>query len=281
MLALHDVVAAIADIIEFFRSSIAGRMPPCCRAADMVKEGFANALIDGRRTSKDSEEIMKASSIDHIVITAPTLQDGAAYVRHVLGVDMQTGGEHPRMGTHNLLLRLDDALFLEVIAINSVAPSPGRPRWFALDRLAPDALPSLSTWVVHTGDIRASVSACSESLGDIAPMSRGTLNWLITIPDDGSVPLDGIAPALIEWNTDVHPASRLDDLGLSLHGLDLFHPDPERVTNMLASLKLEGPVTVRPTSPGVAPHLVAHVNTPNGLRTLSAPAFHLASHLAS
>lgn len=215
---------------------------------------------------------MEASRIDHITITSPTLAAGAAYVRQALGVDMQTGGEHPRMGTHNLLLRLGDALFLEVIAVNPNGPSPGRPRWFALDRLAPDALPSLSTWVVRTGDIRTSASACSEPLGDIEPMSRGTLNWLITIPGDGSVPLDGIAPALIEWHTKTHPASRLDDRGLSLRRLELFHPDPDRISRMLASLRLEGPVTVQPISPSTVPHLVAHIDTPNGLRMLSTPA---------
>lgn len=215
---------------------------------------------------------MEASRIDHLTITSPTLETGAAYVMQVLGVGMQTGGEHPRMGTHNLLLRLGDALFLEVIAINANASSPGRPRWFAMDRMAPDALPSLSTWVVRTTDIRAAATACNEPLGDIEPMSRGALNWLITIPRDGSVPLDGVGPALIEWQTDAHPASRLEDRGLSLRRLELFHPDPERVSRTLSSLRLEGQVAVQPVPQGAAPHLVAHIDTPNGLRQLSTPA---------
>jgi len=47
-------------------------------------------------------------------------------------------------------------------------------------------------------------------------MSRGELNWLITIPDNGTLPLGGIAPMLIEWQTRVHPASRLRESGCTL-----------------------------------------------------------------
>lgn len=212
---------------------------------------------------------MESSRIDHITITSPTLEAGAAYVRRALGVEMQAGGEHPRMGTHNLLLRLGDALFLEVIAINPAAPVPPRPRWFGLDSLAADASPSLSTWVVRTGDIREAASACSEQLGPVEPMSRGALNWLITIPEDGAVPLDGVAPALIEWHTDAHPASRMEDRGLSLNRLEIFHPDPERVSRLLALLRLEAPVSVLSLRSGAIPHLVAHIDTPQGLRTIS------------
>ena len=52
---------------------------------------------------------------------------------------MQVGGEHPRMGTHNLLLRLGDSVFLEVLSPNPDAPPPSRPRWFGLDALRPDS----------------------------------------------------------------------------------------------------------------------------------------------
>ena len=45
-------------------------------------------------------------SIDHIVITAPSLADGMEYVHRALGVVPEPGGGHPRMGTHNALLKL-------------------------------------------------------------------------------------------------------------------------------------------------------------------------------
>lgn len=209
--------------------------------------------------------------IDHITVTAPTLEAGAAFVRQAIGVEPQPGGEHPRMGTHNLLLRLGDDLFLEVIATNPAAPAPSRPRWFGLDTLAPNALPALSTWVARTSGIHTTAAACTEPLGKVEPMTRGPLNWLITIPADGVVPVDGIAPALIEWHTDRHPASTLPDVGLSLIRLELFHPDPARVSRMLSSISLEGPVIVSSVAEGVVPHLVAHIGTPHGPRTLSRP----------
>ena len=213
---------------------------------------------------------MSRSFLDHITVTACSLEAGAAFVAETLGVSPQVGGEHPRMGTHNCLLRLGDSQFLEVIAPNPAVPPPSRPRWFGLDRLDAQAQPSLSTWVVRTSSIHGTAAAASEPLGPIEPMSRGALNWFITIPADGSVPLDGVAPALIEWQTDVHPASRLEDHGLSLAKLEIFHPEPDRVSRLLSSLELDAPVVVRSTEPAVSAHLVAYIHTRQGLRALSA-----------
>ncbi|MYM87555.1 VOC family protein [Rugamonas sp. FT82W] len=206
------------------------------------------------------------SRIDHITVTAPTLAAGAAFVFKALGAAPQPGGEHPRMGTHNLLLRLGDALFLEIIAPNPDAPPPGRPRWFALDHLALDSPPSLGTWVARTADIRATAAASSEDLGAVEPMSRGQRNWLITIPADGSIALDGVAPALIEWDDHPHPAAGLQDHGLSLASLEIFHPDPQRAAALMASIGLKDAVACRH---GDRPRLVAHINTPQGIKELS------------
>lgn len=208
-----------------------------------------------------------AARIDHITVTAPTLQAGAAFVVGALGVTPQSGGEHPRMGTHNLLLRLGDALFLEVIAVNPNAPAPDRPRWFALDDLKPDTPVALSTWVVGTDDIRATAAASTEALGRIEPMSRGARNWLITIPADGSVAMDGVSPALIEWDDKPHPAAGLADHGLSLVKLEIFHPEPARVAALLASIGLaDDRVACRHAD---VPRLAAHIQTPQGIRKLS------------
>lgn len=214
---------------------------------------------------------MSRCSIDHIVVTSLSLESGAEFIRQTLGVELQPGGEHTQMGTHNLLLRLGESLYLEVISPNPKAPAPGRPRWFDLDNLSPQSLPSLSTWAIRTTDIHKTAAACSESLGNIERMSRGSLNWLITIPAGGRIPLDGIAPALIEWHTDAHPASKLKDEGLSLVKLELFHQAPERISRLISSIELSGPVCVSSLPMGKTPHLVAHIKTPRGLIELSAP----------
>ena len=212
--------------------------------------------------------------LDHITVTTHTLDHGVAWVRDVLSVSPQTGGTRPRMGTHNCLLRLGESLFLEVIAPDPAAPPPARPRWFDLDTLTLQSPPALSTWVVRSSDIAQSAAAASEPLGPIEPMSRGALNWLITIPADGVVPLDGVAPALIEWHTPAHPANGLPDVGLSLARLDIHHPDPARVTRLLQSLALQAPVSVHACSADAPPHLVAHIDTPQGRRVLDAANVH-------
>lgn len=214
---------------------------------------------------------MAHSVLDHITVTAFSLEAGASFVSETLGVSPQIGGKHPRMATHNLLLRLGDATFLEVIAPDFSVQAPSRPRWFSLDSLSPHSLPSLATWVVRTSDIHATAAASSEPLGVVEPMSRGALNWLITIPADGSVPLYGAAPALIEWHSDVHPAVKLEDKGLSLAKFEIIHPNPDRVIRLLSSLGIDAPVSVLAASPGSPVRLVAHINTPLGPRILSVP----------
>lgn len=216
---------------------------------------------------------MLPTCIDHLTITAPNLAIGAEFVRQTLGVLPQTGGAHPRMGTHNLLLGLGNAMFLEVIAPIPGAPRPARARWFDLDRLAADAPPRLSTWVARATDIHASAAAAGTvvALGAVEPMSRGNLDWLITIPADGSLVLDGVAPALIQWHTVQHPATTLEDAGCSLQKLVLFHPEPQRLSALLQSIELQGPVSVSPLPKGTAPYLLADIMTPTGLRQLSAP----------
>jgi hypothetical protein len=211
---------------------------------------------------------MQACQLDHIAVTAPSLKAGIAWVETKLGVPLQPGGDHPRMGTHNALLRLGDSVYLEVIAINNEVPSPGRPRWFGLDQIAPDASPRLAAWIARTNDIHGAVAACTEALGEIELMSRGSIDWLITIPPDGSLPMAGVAPTLIEWHTKPHPAYLLPNRDCSLLRLDGFHPQSERVEMALISLGLQSALAVTPLPPGEIPYLVAQIETPLGLRTL-------------
>jgi hypothetical protein len=211
---------------------------------------------------------MSGCRIDHITVLSPTLAAGDAFVRDCLGIDPQAGGKHPRMGTHNLLLPLGDACFLEVIAIDPEASAPARPRWFGLDRLPRDAPPFLGCWVARTDDIHASLAAAPESLGLAEPMSRNALEWLISIPEDGSLPLDGAAPALIQWHTDTHPARGMRDRGCRLVALELAHPEPARLQAVVDSLSfVDGDATLTVVA-AARPGLVARVETPHGLRTI-------------
>lgn len=214
---------------------------------------------------------MAACRIDHLTITAPTLATGAAYVEAVLGVAPQAGGEHPRMGTHNRLLHLGEQCFLEVIAVNPAAQPPDHPRWFALDQLAADTPPRLAAWVARSGDIGAAAANCGAALGVVEPMSRGQFDWRITIPQDGSLPLGGAAPILIQWRDGQHPANGLVDHGLSLQALEIQHPQPAAVGKILAALGLADAVKLTACAEHEAPSLLARIATPSGTRTLATP----------
>lgn len=208
---------------------------------------------------------MPRSRVDHLIVTAASLKEGVDYVRRELGVEMQTGGEHVRMGTHNRLLKLGEKLYLEVIAANPDAARPDRPRWFQLDE--PDSIrtPRLAAWAARCDDIHAAAAASPVSLGKVEAMNRGNFQWLITVPDDGRLPLQGLAPTLIQWRSEAHPADTLKDQGCSLIRLEGFHPRPGQVKSMLESIGFEGEF---PVSPGETPSLVAHIQTPAGPRRL-------------
>lgn len=207
-----------------------------------------------------------SSSLDHLVVAADTLEEGVAWVEQHLGVSPQPGGEHPRMGTHNQLLRLGDDAYLEVIAIKPGAPSPGRPRWFQLDAPA-RPLPGLITWAARCNDIHQAVQGCTLSPGTIQPMSRGELSWKITIPDDGELQLNGQLPALIQWDTPTLPPSRLPDQGCSLLRLELHHSRADDLQQHLHALNFSGKVQVH-ACPAGKEHMVAVIQTPSGLVSL-------------
>lgn len=208
------------------------------------------------------------STLDHLAIVAPDLDTGCAFVTRVLGVELQPGGVHPRMGTHNRLLRLGPDTYLEVIAIDPTAQRPDRPRWFGMDQLAVDAPARLATWVARTDDIHGMSEACCAIVGNPEPMTRGELAWQITIPADGSLPLGGSVPTLIQWEQTPHPASAMVDRGCSLVALDVFDPDPGKIQALLNAINFAGAVRLHGLGAGSEPYLVAHIQTPNGLKML-------------
>lgn len=197
--------------------------------------------------------------IDHIVFAAQTLEKGADYAQQILGVRPAPGGKHPLMGTHNLLLNLGNRVYLEVIAIDPEAPNPGRPRWFDLDHLDLSE-PRLITWVAHTRHIE-SVPA---DFGKVTKASRGNLEWLIAIPEDGRLHEGGVIPYLIQWG-EAHPTDNRTDSGCELVELVGFHPEPERVLKMLERLGLSGALRVEKAD---EVSLEAHIQTSAGPRIL-------------
>jgi hypothetical protein len=205
--------------------------------------------------------------VDHLVLACADLAQGAAHVRARLGVDVQPGGRHLLMGTHNALLRLGPRTYLELIAIDP-AGSAQRPRWFGLDtasvrtRMAKG--PFLLTWVAACSDV-AAAAALDPGFGEVIAASRGAFSWRITVPADGSLNRDGVMPTLIQWNGDAHPCDGLDDRGCALRELALRHPQARRIEALFDGLKLEGPLALREGEARIA----ARIDTPGGVVELA------------
>lgn len=180
--------------------------------------------------------------LDHLVIAAADLESGRAWLEDRTGLKMQPGGEHARFGTHNALLGLRGS-YLEVIAVNPAALAPAYPRWFGLDtpelqeRLR--AGPALVHWVVTVQNMGAALRLSTESHGEALALSRGNNRWQLSVPTEGSLPMGGVLPSLIEWES-VSPAISLGSAAAVLERLTLTTPDPARLSAALEALGFTG-----------------------------------------
>jgi Glyoxalase-like domain len=220
-------------------------------------------------------------ALDHLVVVAASLTEGAAWCEATLGITPGPGGEHPLMGTHNRLFSVSShafpAAYFEIIAINPVAtnvPLTRTYRWFDMDTAALQARvathgPQLAHWVARVPDAAAAVAALAAQGIDRGPViaaSRptpgGLLQWQITVRDDGQRLFDGALPTVIQWNG-VHPTTAMPASGVTLRSLALQHPDATALTPALATLGLAVPVATGPAC------LTAVVDTPRGVVTLT------------
>lgn len=194
--------------------------------------------------------------VDHLVVLAPSLPQGADWCRATLGVEPGPGGEHPLMGTHNRLLRVATVdyprAYFEIIAPQpGRAPEGGRRRWFDMD--APELMsavdehgPRLAHFVASVPDVKAAVAAWAElglDRGEILQASRmtprGLLEWRITVRPDGQRLFDGCLPTLIEWG-DTHPAAAMPESGVTLQAVAVRHPQAALLQAAFDAIGLHG-----------------------------------------
>ncbi|MEP7012271.1 MAG: VOC family protein [Acidobacteriota bacterium] len=203
-------------------------------------------------------------NVDHLLIGAPDLASGVAWVAHHLGVTPTPGGRHSGLGTHNALAGLGGTRYLEVIA-----PDPEGMRLaphFAW--LAACTTPKLATWAARTDDL-VPIAAAFESLGvphsGITAGSRrrldgSLLEWWMLFPGETE---GGLVPFFIRWRDPAqHPALALDH-ALDLESLSFTHPEPERLTKILGALGMDARI-----EEGKTPRLGATVRGPLGLREI-------------
>ncbi|MEO0370694.1 MAG: VOC family protein [Pseudomonadota bacterium] len=171
--------------------------------------------------------------LDHLAVACETLEEGREAVEAALGVSLQPGGQHPRYGTHNMLLGLEDGLYLEVIAIDPSAPKPAYPRWFDLDRF--EGFARLTNWICRSDDLDAHV-ARQPAVGVPVDMVRGNLTWRMAVPENGQLPFENGHPAVMQWNGSDHPAARLAPSGCRLENFVVSHPNVTELRDMIGPM---------------------------------------------
>lgn len=215
--------------------------------------------------------------LDHLVVAAATLDQGAAWCEATLGVVPGAGGKHALFGTHNRLLKIASRAYarayLELIALDPDAAPEGRragPRWFGLDnpalQVAVQQQPRLVHWVAATDDIDAGLLAlhnhgldAGQTLAASRDTPQGPLRWRIGVRDDGARLLSGTLPTLIQWDGP-HPADAMPDSGVHLVAMRLVHPQVDTLRSALAAVGVKGLIDVH----SGAANLVAELSTPCG-----------------
>ncbi|MFK7744593.1 MAG: VOC family protein [Roseobacter sp.] len=201
-------------------------------------------------------------TFDHIAIAGETLAAAQAHIQEALGVALQPGGEHDVFHTHNALLGLEDGLYLEAIAINPDAATPDQPRWFDLDRFS--GAPRLTNWICRTENMEAALTQLPAGSGAPVQLQRGDLRWKMAVPADGILPFNNCAPAVIQWQTDVHPADVLAPSGVCLRRLTVMHPEGDALRLALKDVLSDDRVAIEPGPAG----LHADFETPHGPRAI-------------
>ncbi len=229
------------------------------------------------------------TQIDHLVVVAKTLDQGAQWCEATFGITPGPGGEHAQFDTHNRLFKIatpDNPLaYLEIIATNAEAarpPNAPRKRWFDLDddavRAAVAVEPRLVHFVVSTNDIqagRAALKALDIERGPAVQASRhsrrGLLQWQITVREDGQRLFNGALPTLIQWGKPadadplrLHPRNSLPRSGVSLQRLSVTHPSADKLRLAYEAIGLTG-VGIEP---GPA-NITATLQSPRGIVELS------------
>jgi hypothetical protein len=87
----------------------------------------------------------------------------------------------------------------------------------------------------------------------------------LTVPDDGALQFGGLLPAVIQWESEAHPAGMLEDRGCSLSTLRLSHPAATSLVPLFRELRVAGPVDLKPGPKS----LVADIMCPRGTVAVS------------
>jgi len=184
--------------------------------------------------------------IDHLVYCVHDLDASIREFEEKYGFQINVGGRHLHHGTRNALINLGQNCYLELLAIDRGNKQVYQDRWMGIDLLTED---KLTRWAISSSDLDRDhriLSDYNEQMGIISTGSRQrpdtkVLNWKMTLPL--SQPEVEVIPFLIDWSeSESHPTDGLSVQG-QLLGLELSHPEPDRIKSCLAHLGHEVVIT--------------------------------------
>ena len=201
--------------------------------------------------------------LDHLVYCVPDLAEAADRIGRALGVSFAPGGRHQTEGTHNVLLRLGDRAYLELLATDLTNDRVAAPRWMGIDRAE---LPRLTRVALRTENIVSHASILKSFRPELAHVIAGErqrpdgslLRWQLTRP----LPEPAIEawPFLIDWSASAtHPAEQLPEVGCQLTDLTFTTPAPADLQSFFDRLGFDRSVASGPT-----PLLTAVISGPAG-----------------
>jgi hypothetical protein len=172
--------------------------------------------------------------IDHLVVSAPTLEEGMQWAENTLGVTPQPGGVHEGYGTHNVLVGLGPYCYLEIIAKDPKQKEIPH-YWIPAHR---EKSTKLIGWASTHSSLDFLTRTYDNYLGAHASMQRGKLDgtrieWEMSYPRFEIY--DGLVPFFINWKESIHPGATLHTSG-QISSFSLKHPDYTGLQQALTSL---------------------------------------------
>jgi len=222
----------------------------------------ASAIFVSRRANP-GRLVPAATAVDHLLLGVGDLDRGIEWLRKTTGVKAVAGGSHPGVGTRNALVSLGGRRYLEILA-----PDPEQAEYeFRIDvRKLED--PRLITWAAGSDQVDAVAKRARDAGCEILGPQEGSrarpdgklLRWrTVAVKNDlGAAGVEPI-PFFIEWARDSTHPSRDSPRGCALAALQIEHPNPGAVADLLAKLGIEATV-----ERGDEVRLKAALRTPQG-----------------
>ena len=170
--------------------------------------------------------------IDHIVVGAKNLKEGADYIENLLKSKLSPESKHNLMGTHNKVIKIGDDCYLEVLAIDPHANSIKTDRWFNLDNPKVtnelSSLPRLLGYVVNFDK-----KLINKKYLPFFVVERDQFKWKFAMPNPineekfPGINNNGIMPNYIKWLTN-KPLTNMPESNFKLETIEIILSEKQK-----------------------------------------------------